>query len=65
MATATIDYNKVREMLGLVVSDGYYEYVVGDYKMGCEAYELWCKTRQRYYFTSYSALTNLFEVISG
>jgi hypothetical protein len=32
--TTTIDYNKVREMLGVVVTDGYYEYVVSDYKMG-------------------------------
>lgn len=64
MATA-IDYNQVREMLGTVVTDGYWEYVVADYKMGCDAYELWCKSRQRFYFTSYRALHELYTVISG
>jgi hypothetical protein len=59
-----IDYNKVREMIGTVVTDGYWDYVIADYKMGCDAYELWCKSRQRFYFTSHSALHNLYTVIS-
>jgi hypothetical protein len=63
--TTTIDYNKVREMLGVVVTDGYYEYVVSDYKMGCEAFQLWCKSRQAYYYTGHDALDILFEVVSG
>jgi hypothetical protein len=62
---ATIDYNKVREMLGTVVTDGSNEYVVSDYKMKCDAYELWCKNRQQFYFTSYNGLHNCFRVISG
>lgn len=62
---AAIDYNKVRQMLGTVVTDGYWEYVVSDYKIGCDAYELWCKSRQRFYFTGYNALHELYTVISG
>jgi hypothetical protein len=62
---ATIDYNKVRTMLGVVVTDGYYDYVVADYKMGCDAYQLWCKSRQAFYYTGYNALHQLFTVISG
>ena len=52
-------------MLGVVVTDGYYDYVVADYKMGCDAYQLWCKTRQAFYYTGYNALHQLFDVISG
>ena len=63
--TTAIDYNKVRQMLGVVVTDGYYEYVIADYRMKSEAYELWCKTRQAFYYTGYNALHQLFEVISG
>ena len=62
IATA-IDYNKVREMLGVVVTDGYYDYVVADFKMGCEAYQLWCKSRQAFYYTDVNALHQLFEVV--
>jgi regulation of enolase protein 1 (concanavalin A-like superfamily) len=63
--STAIDYNKVREMLGVVITDGYYDYVVADYKMGCDAYQLWCKSRQTFYYTGYNALHQLFEVISG
>lgn len=65
MAIVQIDYNKVREMLGTVVTDGSHIYVVSDYKMGCDAYELWCKTRQQFYFTSYRGLHSCYTVISG
>jgi hypothetical protein len=67
MATISteIDYNKIRDMLGLVVTDGHYQYVVVDFKMGCEVYELWCKTRKAVYYTGPNALHQLFEVISG
>ena len=60
-----IDYNKIRNMLGLVVTDGEHQYVVVDFKMGCEVYELWCKTRKAVYYTGPNALHQLFEVISG
>jgi hypothetical protein len=60
-----LDYNKIRDMLGLVVTDGQYQYVVVDFKMGCEVYELWCKSRQASYYTGPEALHQLFEVISG
>lgn len=63
--TTEIDYNKVRQMLGVVVTDGYYEYVVSDYKMGCDAYELWCKSRGAYYYTGHNTFDILFKVISG
>lgn len=62
IATA-IDYNKIRAMLGVVVTDGYYDYVVADFKMGCEAYKLWCKSRQAFYYTGVNALHQLFEVV--
>jgi hypothetical protein len=62
--TTEIDYNKVRQMLGVVVTDGYYEYVVSDYKMGCDAYKLWCKSRQGYYYTGHNTFDILFKVIS-
>ena len=63
--TATIDYNKIREMLGVVVSDGYSEYVVADYSIGNDMFKLWDKNRQGFYFTSHGAFYALYKVISG
>jgi hypothetical protein len=64
MTALTIDYNEVRAMLGTVVTDGSNEYVVSDYKMGADAYELWCKNRQQFFYTSYRGM-QCFKVISG
>ena len=65
LKSTAIDYNKVRNMIGVVVTDGYYDYVVADYQMGVEAYRLWCKSRQEFYYTGYNALNQLFTIISG
>lgn len=60
-----IDYSKVRGLLGTVVTDGEHEYVVSDFKMRDEMYEMWCKDRQQFYYTGYNATHQLFTVISG
>ena len=64
MATLTIDYNQIRQMLGTVVTDYSNEYVVADYKMSSDMYVLWCKTLQEFYYTSYRGM-ECFHVISG
>ena len=64
MTATKINYNKVREMLGVVVTDGCYDYVVSDYKMGCDAYELWCKNTQKFYFTSYNGLHEFYHRVT-
>ncbi len=60
-----VNYNKIKEQIGTVVTDGYWEYVVADYKMGCDAYYLWCKNRQAFYYTDYNAFNRLYTQISG
>lgn len=41
-----INYDMIREILGTVVTDDAYEYVVTDYSFNYNTMELWCKTRQ-------------------
>jgi hypothetical protein len=45
----TVNLDSMREAIGTVVSDGYYEYVVVDYSLANNTVELWCKTRQSFY----------------
>ena len=61
--TKQMDYNKIKEQIGTVVSDGYWEYVVADYKLGCDAYYLFCKSRQAFYYTEYNAFNALFKQV--
>ena len=64
MSTQTkVDYNRIKEQIGTVVSDGYWEYVVADYKLGCDAYYLFCKSRQAFYYTEYNAFNALFKQV--
>lgn len=66
MSTTTkIDYNKVRSMIGTVVSDGTYNYVVADYSMNKDMYQIWCTHRQVYFFASYNGLHACYDVVSG
>jgi hypothetical protein len=60
-----VNYNLIKQQIGTVVTDGYWEYVVADYKMGCDAYYLWCKNRQAFYYTDYNAFNRLYQQISG
>jgi len=64
--TVTPDYAKIKEQIGTVVVDTYFrQYVVSDYKMGCDAYELWDKEEQKFYYTDYNAFNALYTQISG
>lgn len=45
----TVNLDAMREAIGTVVSDGYYEYVVVDYSLANNTVELWCKMRQSFY----------------
>lgn len=65
--STSIDYLKIRDMIGTVVTDGEYEYVISDFMISRDAYQMWCKTRQQFYFTGYHALHvhGLFAVVSG
>jgi hypothetical protein len=65
MNTTQIDYKQIKEQIGTVVTDGNWEYVVADYKMGCDAYYLWCKSRQAFYYTEYNAFNTFYQQISG
>jgi hypothetical protein len=60
-----VDYNLIKQQIGTVVTDGYWDYVVVDYKLGCDAYYLWCKSRQAFYYTDYNAFNALYQQISG
>jgi hypothetical protein len=60
-----VNYNLIKEQIGTVVTDGYWEYVVADYKMGCDAYYLWDKEDQQFYYTDYNAFNRLYTQISG
>ena len=60
-----VDYNRIKEQIGTVVTDGYWDYIVADYKLGCDAYYLWCKSRQAFYYTDYNAFNALYQQISG
>jgi hypothetical protein len=59
-----IDYNLIKEQIGTVVTDGYWNYVVSDYKLGCDAYYLFCKSRQTFYYTEYNAFNALYTQVS-
>lgn len=61
--TTKVDYNQVKEMFDKVVTDGRWTYNVSDYKMGCDAYYLWCHEDQNFYYTDYTAFHALYEVI--
>jgi hypothetical protein len=65
MHHTAIDYNLIKSQIGTVVSDGYHEYVVADYKLSSDMYSLWCKNRQAFYFTGYNAFHALYTQISG
>ena len=65
MNTTQIDYKQIKEQIGTVVTDGYWDYVVADYKLGCDAYYLWCKSRQSFYYTDYNAFNTFYQQISG
>ena len=61
-----INYNLIKEQIGTVVIDTQLqEYVVSDYKLGCDAYQLWDKEEQKYYYTDYNAFNKLYTQISG
>ena len=66
MTETMIDYNKVKQQLGTVVIDNNWnEFVVYDFKIGCDAYQLWDKKEQKYYYTDYNAFNTLYTQISG
>ena len=44
-----VDLNAMRDAIGTVVTDSYYEYVVADYSLANDTVELWCKMRQAFY----------------
>jgi hypothetical protein len=60
-----VNYNLIKSQIGTVVTDGYWDYIVADYKLGCDAYYLWCKSRQAFYYTDYNAFNALYQQISG
>lgn len=60
-----IDYAKVDATIGLVVSDGREQYIVTDYILSMDVYQLWAKADHCFYYTSYHALHALYDVISG
>jgi hypothetical protein len=60
-----VNYNLIKEQIGTVVTDGVSEYVVSDYKLGCDAYQLWDKEDQQFYYTDYNAFNALYTQISG
>jgi len=61
-----VNYNKIKQQIGTVVVDtNFKQYVVSDYKLGCDAYQLWDKEDQQYYYTDYNAFNALYRQISG
>jgi hypothetical protein len=60
-----VNYNLIKQQIGTVVTDGVSEYVVYDYKLGCDAYQLWDKEDQQFYYTDYNAFNALYTQISG
>jgi hypothetical protein len=61
-----VNYNLIKSQIGTVVVDtDFKEYVVSDYKLGCDAYQLWDKEEQKYYYTDYNAFNELYQQISG
>jgi hypothetical protein len=60
-----VNYNLIKQQIGTVVTDGVSEYVVADYKLGCDAYQLWDKEDQQFYYTDYNAFNALYTQISG
>lgn len=66
MNNTSIDYNLIKSQIGTVVVDtDFRQYVVSDYKLGCDAYQLWDKEEQKFYFTDYNAFNALYTQISG
>lgn len=59
-----INYDLIREIIGTVVTDDAYEYVVCDYSFANNTMELWCKTRQRFYKVTPKAFDSM-TCISG
>jgi hypothetical protein len=61
-----VNYNLIKSQIGTVVVDtNFKQYVVSDYKLGCDAYQLWDKKEQKYYYTDYNAFNELYTQISG
>jgi hypothetical protein len=61
-----VNYNLIKSQIGTVVVDtNFRQYVVSDYKLGCDAYQLWDKKEQKYYYTDYNAFNALYTQISG
>ncbi len=61
-----VDYNLIKQQIGTVVIDNNFkQYVVSDYKLGCDAYQLWDKEDQQFYYTDYNAFNALYTQISG
>ena len=61
-----VNYNLIKEQIGTVVIDtNFRQYIVSDYKIGRDAYQLWDKEEQQYYYTDYNAFNALYTQISG
>ena len=61
-----VNYNLIKQQIGTVVIDSNFkQYVVADYKIGCDAYYLWDKEDQQFYYTDYNAFNRLYTQISG
>jgi hypothetical protein len=61
-----VNYNLIKQQIGTVVIDSNFkQYVVYDYKLGCDAYQLWDKEDQQFYYTDYNAFNRLYTQISG
>ena len=66
MNETQVNYNLIKQQIGTVVIDNNSrEYVVYDYKLGCDAYQLWDKEEQQYYYTDYNAFNTFYKQISG
>jgi hypothetical protein len=60
-----VNYNLIKQQIGTVVIDSNFkQYVVYDYKLGCDAYQLWDKEDQQFYYTDYNAFNKFYQQIS-
>jgi len=66
MNETQVNYNLIKQQIGTVVIDNNSrQYVVSDYKIGCDAYQLWDKEEQQYCYTDYNAFNTFYKQISG
>lgn len=50
LSSGKVNLDAMKDCLGTVVTDGYYEYVVADFSLSNNTVQLWCKKRQVYYY---------------